>query len=72
MAEYPGSPFQQLYARALSDDDFRRQLAEDPKAALTSLGIEPTDELLEAIEDAIEGVRDAQAILGDQAEFFIS
>ena len=72
MAEYPGSPFQQLYARALNDDKFRQQLDTAPEAALRSVGIEPTDDLLEAIKDAIEGVRDAQNILGDKAEFFIS
>ena len=42
--------FSYLVGKAALDPAFARALAEDPAAALRSIGIEPTDEILAALD----------------------
>ena len=56
--------FEELYLKLLSDPAFRQELHHNPSAALTSIGIEPTAELLAAIREIIHGVTDAERHLG--------
>lgn len=57
------SGFSFLVGKAALDPDFARDLAEDPANALRSIGIEPTDEILGALEgidtDAIKTLAEA-------------
>jgi hypothetical protein len=41
--------FESVVGRAAFDESFAKALAADPAAALQSIGVEPTDELLEAL-----------------------
>jgi hypothetical protein len=50
------SQFQDLYAKVLSDSDFRSQLVSYPSDALKSVGITPTPEILAAIQSVISAV----------------
>jgi hypothetical protein len=53
-----GSKFHKLLGRGLTDYEFRKALM-DPEQraqALESMGIEPTEEVLEALNGAIEGL----------------
>jgi hypothetical protein len=50
MSQYK-SQYKDLYNKVVQDAVFRRQLLEDPSAALTSIGIEPTHDLLHAIDE---------------------
>jgi hypothetical protein len=50
------SQFQDLYAKVLSDSDFRNQLLSDPSDALQTVGIAPTPEILAALQDVIDAV----------------
>jgi len=43
--------FALLYDRVLTDPGFRQKLAADPRAALQSVEIEPTDAVLQAVND---------------------
>ena len=55
--------FSILVGKAALDPDFARALAEDPAAALRSIDIEPTDEILAALDgidtDAIKDLAEA-------------
>jgi hypothetical protein len=57
------SQFQDLYAKVLSDSDFRSQLVSDPSDALESVGIAPTPEILSAIQSVITAVTELGADL---------
>jgi hypothetical protein len=57
------SQFQNLYAKVLSDSDFRNQLVSDPSDALESVGIAPTPEILSAIQSVITAVTELGADL---------
>jgi hypothetical protein len=57
------SQFQDLYAKVLSDSDFRSQLVSDPSDALESVGITPTPEILSAIQSVITAVTELGADL---------
>ncbi len=48
--------FQHLYAKVLSDSDFRNKLVSAPSDALQSVGITPTPEILAAVQDVISAV----------------
>jgi len=50
------SQFQDLYAKVLSDSDFRSYLVSDPSDALESVGISPTPEILDALQVVIDSV----------------
>jgi hypothetical protein len=50
------SQFQDLYAKVLSDSDFRNQLLSDPSDALQTVGIAPTPQILAALQDVIDAV----------------
>jgi hypothetical protein len=55
--------FSFLVGKAALEPDFARALGEDPAAALRSIGIEPTDEILAALDgidtDAIKDLAEA-------------
>jgi len=57
------SQFQNLYAKVLSDTDFRMQLVSTPSDALKSVGITPTPEILAAIQKVIAAVTELGADL---------
>ena len=59
-----GADLQQLVGKILSDQDFARALAENPQATLEEAGIEPSIDLL----DALEGV-DAESLQKLAASF---
>jgi hypothetical protein len=56
--------FSYLVGKAAFDRDFAGALAEDPPQALRSIGIEPTEEILEAL-----GRIDTEAIMDLAAAF---
>jgi hypothetical protein len=56
--------FQQLYDKVLSDSAFRLLLVADPKAALKQLKIQPTTEVLKAIETIIADLEKLEALFG--------
>lgn len=45
------SQYQDLYNKVVQDEGFRKQLLQDPSAALKAIGIDPTDDLLHAIRE---------------------
>ena len=54
------SQYQDLYNKVVQDENFRRELLKDPSAALRSIGIEPTHQLLPSKFDGV----DVWAIIG--------
>lgn len=48
------SNFQNVIGKILTNADFRKQLIADPEATLKAEGVEPNDEILEALGDATE------------------
>lgn len=43
--------FDELIQKVLHDVEFRKQLIKDPRSALGSIGVDATDEMLEALEE---------------------
>jgi hypothetical protein len=58
------SQYKDLYNKVVQDKGFRQQLLEDPSAALRSIGIEPTHDLLHAINELKEDVEKIHRELG--------
>jgi hypothetical protein len=48
------SDFQVLVEKILSDQNFRRNLVNNPEATLRAQGINPNDELMEALDGVTE------------------
>lgn len=46
--------FQEVISKVLSDEAFRQALLENPEETLRSVGVEPTDEILDVFEGATE------------------
>ena len=62
-----GADLQLLIGKILSDQDFAKALADDPQAALAKAGIEPTIDLLEALDGVdAESLQKLAANFGDQ------
>jgi hypothetical protein len=61
--------YQQLYDKVLSDSAFRNQLASDSKSALRSIGIEPSAEILKAIDSIKDDVTKLEKIFGEVHRF---
>jgi hypothetical protein len=62
-----GADLQLLVGKILSDQDFAKSLAENPKDTLARAGIEPTIDLLEALEGVdAESLQKLAANFGDQ------
>ncbi|MGB8700584.1 MAG: Os1348 family NHLP clan protein [Thermosynechococcaceae cyanobacterium] len=60
------SDFQTLVGRALSDENFAKSLVESPEATLREAGVEPSAEILEALQGIdLEGVKSLAAAFGD-------
>lgn len=60
---------QTLVGRALSDDSFAQSLLENPESVLRENGIEPTDEMIDALNDIdIEGLRKLAAAFGEEGK----
>jgi hypothetical protein len=54
-----------LVGRALTDDKFVEELMADPEGTLRAAGIEPTAEILDALEDVdVEMVKNLAAAFG--------
>ena len=74
------STFQDLYSKALTDDAFRQKLAADPEAALRSINIEPTPEIVKNIRQSIAALQAVQQAMAPAAgphtaakeQFFVS
>jgi hypothetical protein len=58
------SQYKQLYNKVVQDEVFRKQLLKDPSAALNSIGIKPTRDLLHAIDELKEDVEKIHRELG--------
>ena len=58
------SKFTDLYDKLLSDEKFRRFLAENPSDALKSIGIDPTPRVLDAVKEVMKGVAEMESLLG--------
>jgi hypothetical protein len=62
-----GADLQLLVGKILSDQDFAKALAENPEEALQEAGIEPTIDLLEALQDVDpESLQKLAANFGEQ------
>lgn len=62
-----GADLQLLVGKLLSDQDFAKALADNPEAALAEAGIEPTIDLLEALEGVdAESLQKLATNFGDQ------
>ena len=60
------SDFQTLVGKTLSDEEFAAALVESPEATLRQAGIEPTDEMLEALKGIdVEAVKNLAATFGE-------
>jgi hypothetical protein len=60
---------QSLVGRALSDDTFAEALLADPEGILRANGVEPTDEIIDALNDIdIEGLRQLAAAFGEEGK----
>jgi hypothetical protein len=60
---------QTLVGRALSDQNFAESLLADPEKILQEHGIEPTDEIIEALNDIdIEGLRQLATAFGEEGK----
>ena len=59
--------FQDLYSKALTDDAFRQQLAADPEAALRSINIQPTPEIVKNIRQSIASLQAVQQAMAPPA-----
>jgi hypothetical protein len=72
------SQFQDLYAKVLSDSDFRALLVSDPSTALQSVGIAPTPEILAALQNVIDSVTalgtdiEGEGLMGVMVTDFVS
>ncbi len=44
-------PIEHLKLRLIAEPDFRKQLLDDPEAALRAVSIEPSEEILSIIKD---------------------
>jgi len=62
-----GADLQLLVGKILADQDFAKALAENPEEALQEAGIEPTIDLLEALQDVDpESLQKLAANFGEQ------
>jgi hypothetical protein len=60
---------QTLVGRALSDDSFAQSLLNNPESVLRANGIEPTDEMVEALNEIdVEGLRMLAAAFGEEGK----
>ena len=60
--------FQKVYEHILQDPKFRESLVASPESALKHIGIEPTPEVLAAVQQITKAVQNLQAALpGDEA-----
>ncbi len=57
---------QLLVGKILSDEDFAAALVDNPEKTLNKAGIEPTVDLLEALQDVdVESLKDLAASFGE-------
>jgi hypothetical protein len=65
------SDFQTLVGKALSDESFAAALVRDPEATLRGAGIEPTPEILEALQGVdVEAIKQLAAAFGEDKAAF--
>jgi hypothetical protein len=63
------SDIQTLVGRALSDDSFAETLLANPETVLQENGIEPTDEIVEALNEIdVEELRKLAAAFGEEGK----
>ncbi len=63
------SDIQTLVGKALSDDRFAELLLANPEEVLKANGIEPTDEIIEALNDIdVEELRKLAAAFGEEGK----
>lgn len=56
--------YKRLYDKVLSDETFREFLDADPKAALESIDIQPTPEILKGVENTLKAINELQKDFG--------
>lgn len=61
--------YQQLYDKVLGDPKFRNQLALSPAEALRSLDIEPTEQVLQALNTVIVDIGRLERIFSGRQDF---
>ena len=59
------NPIEHLEFRFITEPDFRKQLIDDPKTALRSVGIEPSENLLSILQDLKEDLAKLAEELGE-------
>lgn len=57
------NPVQLLQFKFITDPDFRQQLMDDPTTALTSVGIEPTEDILNLLGDLQNDIAEIAILL---------
>jgi hypothetical protein len=62
------SEYRKLYNEVLSNPEFRVKLDRDPKEALESIGIKPTPEILEGVDNALKAIKELQEDFGPDTE----
>jgi hypothetical protein len=58
------SEYRKLYNEVLGNPEFREKLDRHPKEALESIGIDPTPEILEGVNNALKALKELQADFG--------
>lgn len=56
--------FEKLYNKVLTDAQFRAELSKEPARALESIGIQPTPEILGAVNEVNKAVEQVRKDLG--------
>lgn len=58
------NPIQHLQLKFITEPGFRKQLIDDPKAALRAVGIEPSEDILSILQDLEEDLAKLAKQLG--------
>ncbi|WP_446742408.1 hypothetical protein [Silvibacterium acidisoli] len=56
--------YRRLYDKVLRDETFREFLDADPRAALESIEINPTPEIMKGVENTLKAIREMQRDFG--------
>ncbi len=60
------SEYRKLYNEVLGNPEFRHKLDANPKEALESIGIRPTPEILDGVDNALKALKELQADFGPE------
>ena len=62
------SEIDHLRLKLITEEGFRRQLLDNPSSALQSVGIKPTDDLLNILQDLKKDLEELARILGTKVD----